>query len=300
MLRERLGRVEGKIALVTGAGSVPGPGYGTGKAISVALAREGAKLVLADINTERAEDTKRLVEAEGSEAIVVKADCTKWQDCANMVMEAVDHFGRLDILINNLGLAGFGTVTNMYEEDWDRTFNINTRTVFLACKYAIPVMLAQKSGVVINLSSMSAQRPGRATAYSASKAAVEAMTVDMAYCYGRDGVRVNCILPGNIDTPIATNITTSLPGWEEMQEMRQSGGMQGIPGDAWDIAHCAVFLCSDEARYMTGHTWPVESGALKLSGLSLQTQIREIHEKWRHLHPELEEQYQQAKHDRKD
>jgi len=299
-MRERVGRVEGKIALVTGAGSVPGPGIGTGKAISVALAREGAKIVLVDIHPERAEETKKLVEEEGSEAIVVKADCTKWQDCANMVMEAVDHFGTLDILVNNLGLAGFGLVTNMYEEDWDRTFNINTRTVFLACKYAIPVMLAQKSGVVINLSSMAAQRPGRATAYSASKAAVEAMTVDMAFAYGRDGVRVNCILPGNIDTPIATNITTALPGWEEMQEMRQSGGMLGIAGDGWDIAHAAVFLCSDEARYITAHTWPVESGALKLSGLSLAPQIREIHEKWRHLHPELEEQYQQGKQYRKD
>jgi NAD(P)-dependent dehydrogenase (short-subunit alcohol dehydrogenase family) len=288
MLRERLGRVESKIAMVTGAGSVPGPGYGTGKAISVALAREGAKLVLVDINTERAEDTKRLVEAEGSEAIVVKADCTKWRDCADMVLEAVDHFGKLDILVNNLGLASFGLVTNMYEAEWDRTFNINTRTVFLACKYAIPVMLAQKSGVVINLSSMAAQRPGRTTAYSASKAAVEAMTVDMAFAYGRDGVRVNCILPGNIDTPVATNITTSLPGWEEMQEMRQSGGMLGIAGDGWDIANAAVFLCSDEARYLTGHTWPVESGALKLSGLSLAPQIREIHEKYRHLHPEYD------------
>jgi NAD(P)-dependent dehydrogenase (short-subunit alcohol dehydrogenase family) len=287
-MRERAGRVEGKIALVTGAGSAPGPGYGTGKAISVALAREGAKLVLVDLIPERAEETKKLVEAEGSAAIVVKADCTKWQDCANMVMEALDKFGTLDILVNNLGLASFGLVTNMYEEEWDRTFNINVRTVFLACKYAIPVMLGQKSGSVINLSSLAARRPGRTTAYGASKAAVEAMTVDMAFAYGRDGVRVNCILPGNINTPVAMAITQAMPGWEEMVEMRNNGGMLGKPGDAWDIAWACVYLASDEAKYVTGHTWPIDSGSLLLSGLSLAPQIREIHEKFRHLHPEYD------------
>jgi len=280
-MRERLGRVEGKVALVTGAGSAPGPGYGTGKAISIALAREGAKLALVDLVPERAEETKRLVEAEGSEAIVVKADCTKWQDCANMVLEAVDKFGRLDILVNNLGLASFGLVTNMYEEEWDRAFNINVRTVFLACKYAIPVMLGQKSGSVINLSSLAARRPGRTIAYTASKAAVEAMTFDMAFAYGRDGVRVNCVLPGNINTPVAMAITQALPGSEEMIELRNNGGMLGIPGDAWDIAWAVVYLASDEARYVTGHTWPIESGSLRLSGLSLAPQIREIYDRFR-------------------
>jgi NAD(P)-dependent dehydrogenase (short-subunit alcohol dehydrogenase family) len=277
-MRERPGRVEGKVALVTGAGSVPGAGMGTGKAISIALAREGAKLVLVDLYPERAEETKQMIEAEGGEAIVVKADCTKWRDCGNMVIEALDAFGTIDVLVNNLGLASPGTVTEMYERDWDRVFDINLRTIFLSCKYTIPVMLAQKSGSVINLSSISGQRPGRTAAYSAAKAGVEAITFDMAYTYGRSGVRVNCVLPGNINTPIAANVLKAFPGHERMQKMRESMNMLGIAGDAWDIAHAVVYLASDESRYVTAHTLPVDAGVLRTTASSLANQIRELHE----------------------
>jgi NAD(P)-dependent dehydrogenase (short-subunit alcohol dehydrogenase family) len=273
-MRERVGRVEGKVAIVTGAGSVPGPGVGTGKAISIALAREGAKLVLVDLYPERAEETKVAIEAEGGEAIVVKADCTKWRDCSDMVLKALDAYGRIDILVNNLGLASPGVVTEMYERDWDRVFDINLRTVFLCCKYTIPVMLGQQSGAVINLSSMSAQRPGRTIAYSAAKAGVEAMTFDMAYAYGRKGVRVNCVLPGNITTPIATNVLKSFPGHERMTKMREKCGMLGTPGDAWDIAHAVVYLASDESRWVTGVTLPVDAGMLRTTGMSFAADIR--------------------------
>lgn len=275
-MRERVGRVEGKVAIVTGAGSVPGPGYGTGKAISIALAREGARLVLVDLFPERAEETKAEIEAEGGEAIIVKADCTKWRDCGNMVVEALDAFGRVDILVNNLGLASPGTVTEMYERDWDRVFDINLRTVFLACKAAIPVMLGQQSGAVINLSSMSAQRPGRTIAYSAAKAGVEAMTFDMAYAYGRKGVRVNCVMPGNIGTPIAMNVLKSFPGYQTNLKMRERCGMLGIPGDAWDIAHAVVYLASDEAKFITGVTLPVDAGMLRTTGMSMVSEIRAV------------------------
>jgi NAD(P)-dependent dehydrogenase (short-subunit alcohol dehydrogenase family) len=275
---ERPGRVEGKVALVTGAGSVPGAGMGTGKAISIALAREGAKLVLVDLFPERAEETKQAIEAEGGQAIVVKANCTQWRDCSNMVLEALDAFGTIDVLVNNLGLASPGTVTEMYERDWDRVFDINLRTVYLSCKYTIPVMLAQKKGSVINLSSISAQRPGRTAAYSAAKAGVEALTFDMAYAYGRTGVRVNCVLPGNINTPIAANVLNAFPGHERMQKMRESANMLGIAGDAWDIAHAVLYFASDESRYVTAHTMPVDAGVLRTTASSLATQIREMHE----------------------
>jgi NAD(P)-dependent dehydrogenase (short-subunit alcohol dehydrogenase family) len=275
-MREREGRVEGKVALVTGAGSVPGPGIGTGKAISIALAREGAKLVLVDLFPERAEETKAAIEAEGGEAIVVKADCTKWRDCSDMVLKALDAYGRIDILVNNLGLASPGVATEMYERDWDRVFDINLRTVFLACKYTIPVMLGQQSGAVVNLSSMSAQRPGRTIAYSAAKAGVEAMTFDMAFAYGRKGVRVNCVLPGNITTPIATNVLKSFPGHERMVKMREKCGMLGTPGDAWDIAYAVLYLASDEARWVTGVTLPVDAGMLRTTGMSMANEIREM------------------------
>jgi NAD(P)-dependent dehydrogenase (short-subunit alcohol dehydrogenase family) len=277
-MRERAGRVEGKVAIVTGAGSTPGPGVGTGKAISIALAREGAKVLLVDLHPERAEETQRTIKEEGGEAEVFAADCTKWRDCAGMVLAAMDTFGTVDILVNNLGLASFGTAVDMAERDWDRTFDINLRTVFLASKYAIPVMAAQRSGSVINLSSMSAQRPGRTVAYSAAKAGVEAMTFDMAFAHGKRGVRVNCILPGNIVTPVAQNIISTLPNSEELEEMRRQASMLGTPGNAWDIAFAAVFLASDEARWISGVTLPVDAGSLKLTALSLVNELRTIME----------------------
>ena len=275
-MKERAGRVEGKVAIVTGAGSIPGPGVGTGKAISVALAREGAKVLLVDLHPERAEETLRMIKEEGGEATVFRADCTKWQDCAAMVMAALDTFGTVDILVNNLGLASFGTVVDLHERDWDRTFDINLRTVFLASKYAVPVMAAQGSGSVINLSSISAQRGGRTIAYSAAKAGVEAMTFDMAHAHGRQGVRVNCVLPGNIVTPVAANIISVLPDSDELEELRRQSSMIGTPGNAWDIAAAVVFLASDEARWITGVTLPVDAGSLRLGALGILPQIRTV------------------------
>jgi NAD(P)-dependent dehydrogenase (short-subunit alcohol dehydrogenase family) len=275
-MKQRAGRVEGKVAVVTGAGQVPGVGEGTGRAISISLAREGAKVVLVDINPASAEETKAMIEKEGGEAIVLKADCTKWRECAQMTMDAVDKFGTIDILVNNLGLASFGSVTDLAERDWDRTFDINLRTVFLVSKFVIPIMAAQKSGSVVNLSSMSAVRAGRTIAYSAAKAGVEAMTFDMAHAHGAQGIRVNCVLPGNINTPIATKITLAMPEGEMMYEMRQKLSMLGNPGDAWDIASAVVFLASDDARWITGHTLPVDAGALRLAAMSKVTEIRDI------------------------
>ena len=274
-MKARAGRVEGKVALVTGAGSVPGVGVGTGKAISITLAREGAKLVLVDLFPERAEETKRLIEEEGGEAIVVKADCTKWKECAAMALAAMDAFGTINILVNNLGLAGFGTVTEATERDWDRTFDINLRSVYLVSKYVVPMMVAQRSGSVINLSSLSAFRPGRTAAYSASKAGVEALTFDMAYAYGKQGVRVNCVMPGSIVTPVATNITSTLPDAEDLEELRQLSGMLDIVGDAWDIANAVLFLASDEARYITAVSLPVDAGVMRTASLSKLADIRE-------------------------
>jgi NAD(P)-dependent dehydrogenase (short-subunit alcohol dehydrogenase family) len=222
-----------------------------------------------------------MIEEEGGEAVVFQADCTKWRDCANMVMAAVETFGTVDILVNNLGLATFGTALDMHERDWDRTLDINLRTVFLASKYAIPVMAAQGSGAIINLSSISGQRGGRTLAYSAAKAGVEAMTFDMALAHGRQGVRVNCILPGNLVTPIASNIMATLPDHEFIEEIRQQASMIGTPGDAWDIANAAVFLASDEARWITAVTLPVDAGSLKMGPQSIVAQIRAVHEKHR-------------------
>src|SRR5262245_50737380 len=137
---ERAGRVEGKVAIVTGAGSTPGPGVGTGKATAVVLAREGAKVVLVDLHAERAEDTRRMIEDEGGEALVFTADATRAADCEAMVQAALDSYGRLDILVNNIGLASVGTVVDTSEEAWDRGFAVNLRNALLACKVQVTRM----------------------------------------------------------------------------------------------------------------------------------------------------------------
>jgi NAD(P)-dependent dehydrogenase (short-subunit alcohol dehydrogenase family) len=275
-MKLRAGRVEGKVAIVTGAGSVPGPGIGTGKAISITLAREGAKILLVDLFPDRAEETMRVIKEEGGEASVFRADCTKWRDCGNMVLAAMERYGTVDILVNNLGLASFGSVVELSERDWDRALDINMRTVFLASKFTIPVMAAQGSGSVINLSSLSARRTGRTVAYTAAKAGVEAMTIDMAGAHGLQGVRVNCVLPGNIVTPVATNITSTLPDAATVETLRQQASMLGTPGNGWDIANAVLFLASDDARWISGVTLPVDAGSMGLGAMSKLAQIKAV------------------------
>src|SRR5262249_50014940 len=176
---ERAGRVEGKVAIVTGAGSTPGPGMGTGKATAVVLAREGARVLLVDLFAERAEETKEMIEKEGGTAKVFGADATKAGDCEAMVSAAVDAVGTVDILVNNIGRASIGTVIDISEEQWDQALDINLRTAFLSSKYAVPVMAGKGAGAIVNVASISALRGDGTVAYSSAKGALIAMTVDM-------------------------------------------------------------------------------------------------------------------------
>src|SRR5690606_29361995 len=157
-MSERPGRVEGKVAIVTGAGSTPGPGVGTGKASAILLAREGAKVLLVDVHPERAEETQKIIAEEGGTAEVFGADCTRPDQCKAMVDAAVEAFGTLDILVNNIGMAAVGNVVDTTEEAWDRAFDLNLRTTFLASKHAIPVMAEKGAGAIVNVSSISALR----------------------------------------------------------------------------------------------------------------------------------------------
>ncbi|GAB2831760.1 glucose 1-dehydrogenase [Actinocorallia aurea] len=275
---ERPGRVEGKVAIVTGAGSTPGPGIGTGKATAVVLAREGAKVLLVDLFPERAEETLRLIEKEGGEASVFAADATKAADCEEMVATAVERYGTLDVLVNNIGRAALGTVVDTSEEDWDRALDINLRTAFLASKYAVPVMAAQGAGSIVNVSSISALRGDGTAAYSAAKGGMIALTVDMAYAHGRDGIRVNAVAPGHITTPMVMSVSAPGPRAEFMNAMRSEAGLLGTPGDGWDVAYAAAFLASDEARWITGATLPVESGVLSVTPLMMAPRLRGVPE----------------------
>jgi NAD(P)-dependent dehydrogenase (short-subunit alcohol dehydrogenase family) len=273
---ERAGRVEGKVAIVTGAGSTPGEGIGTGKASAIVLAREGASVLLVDLFPERAEETKAIIDGEGGKCEVFAADCTKAAQCEAMVKAAVDAFGTVDILVNNIGRAFVGTVVDTTEEVWDQAMDLNLRTAFLASKYAVPVMAAQGSGSIVNMCSISAVRGDGTIAYSAAKGALLAMTVDMAYSHGRQGIRVNAIAPGHITTPMVNSVQQLGPLAEFNATMRAEAGLLGTPGDGWDVGWAVGFLASDEARWITGTLLPVESGVLSVAPLLMAQYLRAV------------------------
>ncbi len=268
------GRLEGKAAIVTGAGSTPGDGVGTGKASAIVLAREGARVLLVDLHADRAEQTRKLIEADGGRAEVFAGDCTQAAACEAMVAAAVDAFGTVDVLVNNIGLASVGNVVDITEQEWDRALDINLRTMFLACKYTVPVMAAQGAGSIVNISSISALRGDGTIAYSAAKGAMLAMTVEMAYSHGRQGIRVNAIAPGHIVTPMVR----SIPGQDTayVTTLRNEAGLLGTPGDGWDVASAVAFLASDDARWVTGVTLPVDSGVLTVTPLAMAKHLRAI------------------------
>lgn len=277
-MTERAGRVEGKVAIVTGAGSTPGPGVGTGKATAVVLAREGASVLLVDLHPERAEETRRMIEDEGGKAEVFAADATRAADCEAMVAAAVESFGTVDILVNNIGLASVGTVVDVTEEAWDRALDVNLRTAFLASKCAVPVMAAKGAGSIVNVSSISALRGDGTVAYSAAKGGLTAMTVDMAYSHGRQGIRVNAVAPGHITTPMVHSVSAPGPQAEFMDTMRSEAGLLGTPGTGWDVAWAVTFLASDEARWITGVILPVDSGVLSVTPLLMAGHLRAVPE----------------------
>jgi NAD(P)-dependent dehydrogenase (short-subunit alcohol dehydrogenase family) len=248
-------RLAGKVAIVTGAGS-RGEGIGNGRAAAVLFAREGAKVLLVDQDKDAAEATLAMIAAEGGTAAVFAADVTRSDQCRAMVDEAVRRWGRLDILDNNVGIGGRGSVVEMDETQWDRMMTVNVKSMMLAGKHAIPAMVRGGGGAIVNISSISALRPRGLTAYSASKGAVIALTRAMAIDHAAQNVRVNCIAPGPVYTPMVYAGGMSA----ELRDQRRRASPLGIEGTGWDIGHAALFLVSDEARYITGVVLPVDGG----------------------------------------
>jgi NAD(P)-dependent dehydrogenase (short-subunit alcohol dehydrogenase family) len=258
------GRVEGKVAVVTGAGQVDGPGVGTGKASSLLLARHGARLVLVDREPERAEVTRKEIEQAGGEAIVVAGDVTAADDCQRMIQAAVDAYGGVDILVNNVGVSTPGTILDHTEEVWDRMLTINLKSVFLVSKQAIPVMVRGGGGSIVNISSVGALRSIGFPAYSAAKGGMISLSREMAGQHGRDGIRVNVVVPGNIQTPRNQGTTAKL-GTDVRSSARRSTlvlplGRTGR-GTGWDIAYAVLFFASDESSWMTGQVLTADGGA---------------------------------------
>ena len=274
-------RVKGKVAIVTGAGVI-GPGMGNGKASAILYAREGARVMAVDCNLEAAEETKHLIAEEGGECITCEADVSKSIDCKNIIEKCIQTFGRIDVLHNNVGMSGGGGIVETSEETWDTVMTVNLKSMFLTCKYALPYMEKQESGSIINVSSIGSVRvqpvPRTAdtvsragvnaptipmTTYTVSKAGVNALTMEIAAQYVRKGIRANVILPGLIKTPRLAfgpykNLHTTDP--DAFWRQRDDRSPTGKQGDPWDIAYAALFLASDEAKYITGITLFVDGG----------------------------------------
>jgi NAD(P)-dependent dehydrogenase (short-subunit alcohol dehydrogenase family) len=249
---------------------------GTGRASAIVLAREGARVLLVDLYPERAEETLEMIRGEGGEAEAFGADVTKAAGAQAMVTRAVEAFGTLDILVNNIGRAQVGTVVDTTEEAWDQALEINLRTTFLASKYAVPVMAEKGAGSIVNVASISALRGDGTIAYSAAKGGIVAMTVDMAYSHGRQGIRVNAVAPGHITTPMVISVSAPGPAADYMNTMRAEAGLLGTPGDGWDVGWAVGYLASDEARWITGAVLPVESGVLSVTPLMMAQYLRAV------------------------
>jgi NAD(P)-dependent dehydrogenase (short-subunit alcohol dehydrogenase family) len=257
------GRLAGKVAIVTGAGSV-GPGWGNGKATAVLFAREGASVFAIDINRGAAEETQAIIADDGGTCSVYQADVSRADDVAALVAACLDTYGRIDILHNNVGITELGGAVEISEASWDRVLDVNAKSVFLTCKHVLPVMERQGGGAIVNVSSIASIRwLGTAyDSYAASKGAINALTQHMALQYARKGIRVNVILPGMMNTPlIAKAFGDRTP--EEVERRlaeRHAACPTGQMGDAWDVAYAALFLASDEARYITGQQLIVDGG----------------------------------------
>ena len=254
-------RVQGKVAIVTGAGSIA-EGIGNGKATAFVFAREGAKVMLVDLNLEAAEETRSVIEGEGGECIVFQADVSSARDCAAIVDQCVRSFGRVDILHNNVGIEEAGGLEDTSETSWDRTMNVNLKSMFLMCKQVIGPMKERGSGAIVNISSINAIRtlPALSLAYGVSKAGVISLTREIAVEYAPLGVRANTILPGMMNTPFVTASLAAAYGGDvtAMTEKRDAFCPMGKQGEAWDVANLALFLASDEAKYITGASFTVD------------------------------------------
>ncbi len=247
-------RLAGKVAVVTGAGS-RGPGLGNGKATSILFAREDAKVLCVDAVLERAEETVKEIAREGGEAGAFAADVTRAADCRAMVATAVEQYGRLDILHNNVGIESRTTIEEVTEEEWDRVMAVDLKSMMLTAQAALP-RLAERGGAITCVSSVAALRGHQRTAYAAAKAGVIGLVVTLAEQLGPRGIRVNAIAPGQVWTPMVAY------HGEQGREERRRRTPLGTEGTAWDVAWAAVYLASDEARWVTGQTLVVDGGLI--------------------------------------
>jgi len=255
-------RLEGRVALVFGAGSV-GAGWGNGKAAAVQYAREGARVIAVDVNEAAARETAEIITSEGNVAWSETCDVTVQEQIDAVVERAVGRCERIDILHNNVGLTGMGAFETFEESLWDRDMNVNLKSVYRTCRRVLPVMVKQGKGAIVNISSIAAIRYTGYPypAYYASKGGLNQLTVGIALEFAGRGIRANCIMPGMMDTPhIYKGIAGQYASSDEMVRQRNALCPMGRMGTGWDIAKAAAFLASDDAQYITGVCLPVDGG----------------------------------------
>ncbi len=257
-------RLKDKVAIVVGAGS-SGPGWGNGKATAVLFAREGASVLCVDVNEAAAAETAAIIAGEGGEAAAHPADVTQSVQTGAMARRCVDLWGRIDILHNNVGIVEVGGPVEASEESWDRVMAVNLKSMFLTCKAVLPIMEQAGRGAIVNIASVAGIRwlGVPYVSYAASKAGVLQFTKSIALQYAGKGIRANVILPGLMDTPMIVAPLQDAYGEGGVEKMVAARSQQcplGRMGDAWDVAHAALFLASDEAKYITAAELVVDGG----------------------------------------
>jgi NAD(P)-dependent dehydrogenase (short-subunit alcohol dehydrogenase family) len=258
------GRLEGKVAIVVGAGQTPGDTIGNGRATAILFAREGAQVIAVDRRLDSARETVDMIEAEGGKAVAVEADATSESACRELIENVVSSHGRIDILHNNVGIGGADAEPSRVEEAaWDQIMSVNLKSVIFPCKAVLPVMRQQGSGSIINISSIAAVCSATIVAYKTSKAGINAYTQTLAITNAKYGIRANVIMPGLMETPMAIEGISKGLGIDKQELIKARNAqvpLRGKMGTAWDIAHAALFLASDEASFITGVNLPVDGG----------------------------------------
>ena len=256
-------RLDGKVALVTGCGTAE-PGWGNGKTISVLFARQGATIAGVDRELDAAAETQRIVREEGGACEIDRCDVTDAEDVAAYVRRVVERFGRIDILVNNVGRSAPGGPAELDPQTWEDQLAVNLRSAYLLCHDVLPVMERQGAGAVVSISSAAGLRYiGKPqVGYAAAKAALLQFTRTTGVIYASRGVRLNCVVPGLIHTPLVDRLADLYAGgdFDGFSAHRNAQVPMGRMGDAWDVAHAALFLASDEARYVTGTEIVVDGG----------------------------------------
>jgi NAD(P)-dependent dehydrogenase (short-subunit alcohol dehydrogenase family) len=258
------GRLSDKAAIVVGGGQTPGETIGNGRAAAVLFAREGAKVLVVDRSLAAAQETVAQIESEGGAATAHEADATREAECAAMIARCLELHGRVDVLHNNVGIGGGDAgPAHLDESAWDHILQVNLKSVILPCKHVLPVMREQRGGSIVNVSSIAAVCATPIVAYKVSKAGINAYTQSLAVGNAKHGIRANVIMPGLMNTPMAIEGISSALGIAREDLIRQRDAqvpLRGKMGTAWDVAYAALFLASDEARFITGVALPVDGG----------------------------------------